>query len=242
MDNNPKISIITVVFNGVDTLESTMLSVINQDYKNIEFIIIDGGSTDGTLDIIKKYENKITFWQSEPDKGIYDAMNKGLNKANGEWLIFLGCDDLLLNVIHQVAPLMRDKKTVYYGNAFFNKELLIYDGEFNGFKLSKKNICHQAIFYPKKIYKKREYDLQYKLLADYNYNIICYGDSSLNFIYMPFLISVFNQYGSCNQNTDHSFLRDKYKIVSKNLSPVYSLYIKTYDFLKNKAKKILYDK
>lgn len=242
MSNNPKISIVTVVFNGASTLESTIISVINQNFIDLEFIIIDGGSTDGTLDIIKKYEDKITFWQSEPDRGIYDAMNKGLEKANGEWLMFLGCDDLLLNVMHEVFPFMQDKNAVYYGNSFFNKELLIYDGKFNGFKLSKKNICHQAIFYPKMVYKNRLYDLQYKLLADYNYNIKCYGDSNVKFRYIPSLISVFNQYGSCNQNIDDVFLRDKYKIVSKNLSPLYSLYIKTYDFLKNTAKKILYDK
>ncbi|MFD1601609.1 glycosyltransferase family 2 protein [Flavobacterium artemisiae] len=242
MDDNPKISIVTVVFNGASTLESTILSVINQNYKNIEFIIIDGGSTDGTLDLIKKYEDKISFWHSEPDKGIYDAMNKGLLKANGEWLMFLGCDDLLLNTIHEIEPLMKDKSSVYYGNSFFNKELLIYDGKFNGFKLSKKNICHQAIFYPKMIYKKREYDLKYKLLADYNYNIICYGDSRLNFEYMPFLISVFNQYGSVNQSIDKVFMDDKYKIVSLHLSKTYAAYIKIYDLLKATVKKIIYDK
>lgn len=69
---------------------------------------------------------------------------------------------------------------------FFNKELLIYDGEFNGFKLSKRNICHQAIFYPKSIYKNRKYDLNYRILADYNYNIISFGDRSITFVYLPF--------------------------------------------------------
>jgi glycosyltransferase involved in cell wall biosynthesis len=72
--NMPLISIITVVYNSASTLEQTILSVINQTYKNIEYIIIDGGSTDGTVDIIKKYENHLAYWVSEPDKGIYDAM------------------------------------------------------------------------------------------------------------------------------------------------------------------------
>lgn len=241
MDANTKISIVTVVFNGIKTLESAILSVVCQNYNNIEFIIIDGGSTDGTLDIIKKYEDKITFWQSEPDKGIYDAMNKGLDKASGDWLMFLGCDDLLLNVIDQVVSIMKNKSTIYYGNSFFNKELLIYDGKFNGFKLSKRNICHQAIFYPKLAYKKKNYDLRYKLLSDYSYNIICYGDSELNFEYIPVLVSIFNQYGSCNQNIDELFLKDKYLIVSDNLSLFYSLYIRTYDFLKATVKKVLND-
>ena len=80
MINHPLISIITVVYNGAKTLEQTIQSVINQPYNNIEYIIIDGGSTDGTLDIIKEYENHISQWVSEPDKGLYDAMNIRLKK------------------------------------------------------------------------------------------------------------------------------------------------------------------
>jgi glycosyltransferase involved in cell wall biosynthesis len=242
MNKNPRISIVTVVFNGASTLESTILSVVNQDFKDIEYVIIDGGSKDGTLDIIKKYEDKISLWISEPDKGIYDAMNKGMMNVNGDWLLFLGCDDLLLNVVHEMDPMLNNHNAVYYGNSFFNRERLIYDGPFDSFKLSKRNICHQAIFYPKKVYKNREYDLKYKLLADYNYNIICYGDSSLEFIYMPFLISVFNQYGSVNQSIDKVFMDDKYKIISLHLSKIFSIYIKTYDLLKTVVKKIIYDK
>lgn len=94
-ENKPLISIITVVYNGEKYLEETIRSVINQTYDNIEYIIIDGGSTDGTLDIIKKYEDKIDYWVSENDKGIYDAWNKALRVAKGEWISFVGADDFL---------------------------------------------------------------------------------------------------------------------------------------------------
>ena len=79
MENNPLISVVTVSYNAVSTIEQTILSVINQTYPNIEYVIIDGESTDGTVDVIKKYADRITYWVSEPDKGIYDAMNKGMN-------------------------------------------------------------------------------------------------------------------------------------------------------------------
>src|SRR5690606_4665890 len=89
----PALSVITVVYNNVKDIERTILSVINQTYKNIEYIIIDGVSTDGTLDIIHQYSEKISHIVSEPDKGIYDAMNKGLSVATGDYVLFMNSGD-----------------------------------------------------------------------------------------------------------------------------------------------------
>ena len=96
--NDPLISIVTVSYNAVATIEQTILSVINQTYPNIEYIIIDGGSKDGTIDIIRKYADQIAYWVSEPDEGIYDAMNKGIKIATGEWINFMNCGDSFLDM------------------------------------------------------------------------------------------------------------------------------------------------
>lgn len=93
MSYQPKISIITIVYNGIDLLEPTIKSVLQQSYSNIEYIIVDGQSSDGTLEIIKKYASKISKWISEKDKGLYDAMNKGLNLATGDFVWFMNCGD-----------------------------------------------------------------------------------------------------------------------------------------------------
>ena len=101
------ISVVTVSYNAVSTIEQTILSVINQTYPNVEYIIIDGGSTDGTVDIIKKYADKIAYWVSEPDKGIYDAMNKGGLKTTGDFIQFLNAGDWLENE-HVIEKIFKD--------------------------------------------------------------------------------------------------------------------------------------
>jgi glycosyltransferase involved in cell wall biosynthesis len=93
--DSPLFAVVTVVFNGAEALEATIHSVLSQSYKNFEYIVIDGGSTDGTLDLLRKYEHSIDYWVSEPDKGVYDAFNKACRLITGEWTIFLGAGDVL---------------------------------------------------------------------------------------------------------------------------------------------------
>jgi glycosyltransferase involved in cell wall biosynthesis len=96
--NNPLVSIITPSYNQAQFLEQTILSVINQTYKNIEYFVMDGGSTDGSLDIIKKYDSKITYWQCQADLGQADAINQAFEKCKGEIVCFINSDDILMPV------------------------------------------------------------------------------------------------------------------------------------------------
>lgn len=121
MENKlPKITIVTVCFNAVKSIEETMLSVLNQTYLNIEYIIIDGGSTDGTVDIIKKYADRLAYWVSEPDKGIYDAMNKGITVATGDYINFMNAGDTFASG-SSVSDTFTETDTtgpdIIYGNA-----------------------------------------------------------------------------------------------------------------------------
>ena len=127
----PKISIVTVSYNMKNYIEDTILSVIAQQYPNLEYIIIDGGSKDGTVDIIKKYEQWITYWISEPDNGMYDAIQKGFSKATGEIMAYINSDDKYhYNALFSVATIFSSLKDVEWvlGRAsFYNEEGSIVD-------------------------------------------------------------------------------------------------------------------
>ena len=154
----PLISIITVVLNSAHTLEKAIKSVLQQKFKDYEYIIVDGGSEDGSLEIIERYGPNLTHWISEYDNGIYDAMNKGAFLSSGKWIYFLGADDQLLDILATVADYLKDENTVYYGDVYRPNLGRIYDGEFSTYKLTCRNICHQSIFYPRCVWDKYNFN------------------------------------------------------------------------------------
>lgn len=188
----PLVSIITVVFNGFKTLEQTILSVLNQTYSNIEYIIIDGGSTDGSLDIIKMYEDKFVYWISEPDKGIYDAMNKGIKIARGELIGMINSDDwfepdaisLVVN-----AYLKFPNKSIFHGdrndvNSDGTRSLRKFNSSKFKFVYYGMTYYHPSMFVKKEIYDKGLYKIQLKSLADYEFTLRNYLSNSNSFYYL----------------------------------------------------------
>lgn len=193
----PKISIITVVYNGEELLENTILSVIKQDYENLEYIIIDGGSTDHTIDIIKKYANNISYWISEPDKGIYDAMNKGIEACTGEWILFRNCGDYFAS-LSDISNVFN--KSTYDGYDIIYGDALLWDKY--GYwiqkpELQEKNrigvmpVWHPSTFIRSTIHKKNKFNLKYKLAADHNFILSC-KTKGLRFKYVPIILAIFN--------------------------------------------------
>jgi len=170
--SNPKISVITVVFNGQKYIESTIRSVIDQNYSEIEYIIIDGGSNDGTIDQIKKYESKISYWISESDNGIYDAMNKGIDNATGEWIIFMNCGDLFFNnnVLSQVfnTPIS-DEIDLIYGGAFVRSEWGNFYLMAHPENQLWKSFTHQSMFSRIEINKRYKFNLDFKAASDFDF-------------------------------------------------------------------------
>jgi glycosyltransferase involved in cell wall biosynthesis len=172
--NEPVLSVITVVYNNVRDIERTMLSVLNQTYPHIEYIVIDGVSTDGTIDILRKYEPRISRLVIEKDNGIYDAMNKGLALATGDYVLFMNSGDEIydVNTVKNIFAFEADAD-IYYG------ETEMYDEKWKSLgrrrhkapeKLTKTSfrygmsVSHQAIYIRRTLTE--PYDLHYKLSAD----------------------------------------------------------------------------
>ncbi len=213
----PLISIIIPVLYGEGTLAIAIDSILTQRCKDLEILIIDGGSGDGTIDIVKKFENKIAYWVSEPDNGVYDAMNKGVRLAAGKWSCTLGADDELLDEFSDVERYLKDKDTVYYGNVYWPGQGYMHDGPFNEYKLAVRNICHQGIFYPRSVWKKYSYDLAHPVLADYALNLACFVDPAFKWQYIPVNVAVFNDADGLSQaGEDHNFREFKRRFVAEN--------------------------
>jgi len=171
----PLVSIITVVFNGKKFLEDSIKSVLKQEYPNLEYLLVDGGSTDGTLELIKKYENHIDHWISEPDRGIYDAMNKGSKIARGDWIWFLNADDRLYEGAIQKL-FSNNSELASYGGVYgavriLEPEFSYLWGERNlsGEKYPI-NFNHPATAIRMEVFNKYGgFDLKYQLSSDYDF-------------------------------------------------------------------------
>lgn len=205
----PTITVITVVYNRVNTIEQTISSVVNQTYPYLEYIVIDGGSTDGTVDIIKKYEKQIAYWVSEKDAGIYDAMNKGVRVATGDYIEFLNSDDCFCsyNIISQVVKEI-DEDTdilscwIYVVDEKSKREWVVTNSHaVNKRQYNGGMIPHPGMFTKKRLLEKYPFDVRLKIASDYKFFLTCYYDDTIRFKYINFPVVYFSNAGiSSNEN------------------------------------------
>lgn len=173
-----KYSIITVNFNNKEGLRKTIESVIHQTFRDFEYIVIDGGSTDGSLDILHEYNADITYWVSEPDKGIYNAMNKGISKASGDYLNFMNSGDSFYNndVLAKIADSNLDTDLIigkdYWYNPKTRKDFAtILPCKLEMFTFYKGSLPHQSTFFKRGLFSKEQYDEDLKVVSDWKFYI-----------------------------------------------------------------------
>ena len=218
----PKFSIITPALNAGDKLQKTIDSVLAQPSELFEYLVMDGGSTDGTADLLRAQGHRVR-WVSEPDSGVYHAMNKGLALATGEFVYFLGAGDTLReNILETVAAVIpRRPNTFFYGNVYSEAYGRVYNGRYSPWKLSRINICHQAVFCHRHLFEMLGgFDTRYSIMADHVWNMKCFGDKRIRKVYADLVIADYAAGGLSHFSPDPQLLEDRLTLIQRYLGPV----------------------
>jgi glycosyltransferase involved in cell wall biosynthesis len=208
------ISVVIVTYNADRTLQDCLNSIYQQRSQSIDIIVIDGSSTDKSKQILEENNDRISFWLSEKDEGIYDAMNKALRYVKTPWVIFLGADDTLMPDFSDMLTELKDSSIVYYSNVIYKNEK--HSGFISSYSQAKSGIFHQSIIYPAAVFEKHRYDNRYKVAADYALNMHLYGDDHFSFQYLDYTVAKYNDTGISSIVVDKAFEQDKSKLILKN--------------------------
>lgn len=226
MPNKPLISIITINYNDKVGLERTLKSVTNQTYQDFEYIVIDGGSTDGSKELIEQYNDKINFWISEPDKGVYNAMNKGILKANGEYLLFLNSGDEFynLNVLKENLKFIHTHDLIYFNiNVVGEQDNYIkkYPSKISFSYLYNDTLPHPATFIKKSLFEKIGlYDEHFKIVSDWKFFILVLVKYNATYQYVDAVFSIFYFDGISSRKENLELLLAERKQVLYNEFPL----------------------
>lgn len=204
-----KLSVIVPTYNSAEKLMVTLKSLRKLCNQQVEILVIDGASTDNTLQVCRQYSRYITYFVSEKDNGIYDAMNKGIQIANGEYLYFIGAGDEFLLCHNEVLGYLDGNADFIYGNCFFKIRKIIYNGKYTQWKIANNNICHQAIFYNKNLFKIfGSYNTEYIYWADWWMNIQCFADKNVSKKYIDVVVANYEEGGFSHNAKDVPFLKE----------------------------------
>lgn len=217
MTSEPLISIVTVCLNSAEYIERCINSVLDQTYTNIEYIIIDGGSTDATVEIIKKYEHRITRWVSEKDGGIYDAMNKGIELCKGEFIGLLNSDDYYLpDAIQKVVDTISNDQTidVLHGDMIgLNQQDTIVSRGNHDNLINNWAVKHPACFISSNVYQTCKYDETMKISADYDL-LLKLWVAGRHFKHIDQVLTCFSPFG-ISSKPSWAAVRERYRIRAK---------------------------
>lgn len=205
MNNNPFLSIITVNYNNALELERTLLSVFHQSYTNFEYIVIDGGSTDESLSIIQKYKNQISHCTSESDTGIFNAMNKGVEVAKGEYLLFLNSGDILTSskALSDFIGHEKFKGDIIYGDYKFKSGEKVYPDMLYPSYFMRSSLPHQSTLFNKSVFEKiGGYDETYAIISDRAFYLKCFLSDQFQFTHIAYFLTLFDLEGVSN-NIDY---------------------------------------
>ncbi|MBZ9729742.1 glycosyltransferase [Salegentibacter sp. JZCK2] len=244
MQEKPQLSIITVNLNNREGLKKTMQSVFEQTWQEFEFIIIDGGSTDGSREYIEQHKEKLSYWVSEPDKGIYNAMNKGIDKANGEYLLFLNSGDSFNNKeVLKNFSLLKPFEDIIYGNSLIiypdsEPELKVMPSNLEGMTIFYRTLNHQSVFHNKRIFEKgKRYNEEYEVLADWVlYNEVVLFENG-SYRHIDLVIADYDLNGFSSKPENKAVMqRDRNKFYAANIDFFINHLIQNYEDLKGKNK------
>lgn len=223
-----RLTIITINLNNRDGLRRTMESVISQSCQDFEYVVIDGGSTDGSREVILEHQEQLAYWCSEPDRGIYHAMNKGVSHATGDYCLFLNSGDYLYNkdVVKEILPELDGRYDIVHGIVRvieLDGTTTYRTGEFrhdtNSIQLINDTICHPASFIKKEWLERYPYDENYRIVSDKKFFLDCYFTHNCSFHYIDKIVSFFLIGGISNTAGPKGLLTDETNNMMSKLFP-----------------------
>jgi glycosyltransferase involved in cell wall biosynthesis len=221
----PLVSVITVTLNCADALRKTIDSVAEQTYRNVEHIVVDGKSTDGTTDVIRGNQYKIARWLSEPDRGVYDAMNKGLSltSGNSKFVNFLNAGDTYgdRSTLAEVVGSSRVLLGQVYGNYQRGSQTVIAPDKLNAYTLATQMPCHQAIFFDTDLHRRFLYDITFDISADYKL-LLSMVTAGVEFCKLDKTLAIYDQSGL--SATNRSRLREENSRIRREFPVVWLIH------------------
>ncbi|HPJ09413.1 MAG TPA: glycosyltransferase family 2 protein [Flavobacterium sp.] len=240
-----KISVITVNYNDKSGLEKTIASVIGQTFADIEYIVIDGDSTDGSKEVIEAFKKKIDIAVSEPDSGIYNAMNKGIRAASGEYLFFLNAGDVFIDetILSQVMAFIDGSKDYYYGNVIFkegaNEMPVVYPDELSFHFFTYNCICHQTSFLKRELFERYfYYNETLKIVSDWEFLVYTIFLKNITYQHIPITVSYYDFTGISSRPESEALKKTEREIV---MQKYFRWFIEDYQIMEElRSKRIQY--